>query len=325
MYSICYVLVDNEVLDFYAEMIISICSLRKNGYAGEIYVLTEEKTNNNLISKKKELEQFEAKVLIIDVPNELDQRLKSRYIKTLIRKVIRGSFLYLDVDTIISGTLPQEISEYEIAMVLDVHNKIGDMPVDIQNYHFVRNGKCGFTLSKDQEYFNSGVMWVKDTEVTYQLFAEWHRKWMEYTKKKVYEDQPGLNQTNVEMGYVIKKLPDIYNVQVSGNPFPLQHLVEAKVIHYTNNPYSLYLLADKSIRMQGLESMTVKGIIDTPKKAFLQGTFIKRDDAVDGIKKTYQYSLIMLLYSNHPKLFVLGEKIIQYVFRLKNRLNKLKK
>ena len=90
-------------------------------------------------------------------------------------------------------------------------------------------------------------MWLKDTDLVYKLFEGWHQKWLDYSSNKVVlEDQPALNYTNREMGGVIQRLSDLYNVQVSGDPFPTNYISEAKIIHYIHNdPESTYILSSK--------------------------------------------------------------------------------
>lgn len=255
MYSICYVLVDDgEELEYYHELIISVCSLRKRHFEGEILVLLDQNTLDNINRHNYcECNQYRCKIVVVDVPQEFTQIMKSRFIKTSLRERITGDFLYLDTDTIIAEELPDEICQYEIALVLDVHSTLSGMSKRTRNFHLRTNKQCGFDLLDDREYFNSGVMWVKDTELSHRVFGEWHKKWQDYALHKgIVYDQPGINKVNADMGYLIHRLPDEYNVQVSGNPFPTRFIAKAKVIHYVHLSSSTYELVDKKVKMRGV-------------------------------------------------------------------------
>ena len=101
MYSVCYVLVDREKLEYYHEMIISICSLRRRNFRGDVYVLLDQETKDILEARKmEEYSQFDIKFCVVDVSASLPQKMRSRYIKTSMRKCINGDFLFEDTDTI---------------------------------------------------------------------------------------------------------------------------------------------------------------------------------------------------------------------------------
>lgn len=90
----------------------------------------------------------------------------------------------------------------------------------------------GIDVTSAPYYFNSGVILVKDTPLSNQLYEKWHENWKDTVKNKnsVF-DQPPLFKTDYELGFVIKPLDGVYNCQLLGS---VQFLSGAKIIHFFN-------------------------------------------------------------------------------------------
>lgn len=318
MYSIVYVLTDGEKQECYAELVISLCSLRKRQFKGDVFVLMNQDTKE-LLEKlgRREFEQYRVNPIVVEVPEGYSKRFASRYIKTSMRKWIKGDFLYIDTDTMIADELPDVISEYDIAMVLEHHVACRDMGPSLKNYTNRLHSRCGYDeITNDLFYFNSGVIWAKDTEIVYRMFDGWHQRWSDYSHSRgVLQDQPALNLTNKEMGGVIHQLPGVYNVQVSDSPFPTQYLANAKIIHYKHHSSSTYLLATEKMEEIDIENPRIQKMIDAPKEAFSMGTLLQKDDDREQIMQSIHFRLIDRLYRRHPKIFQCGEKIISVLWK----------
>lgn len=323
MYSIVYVLTDGEKLEYYSDLVISLCSLRKRQYMGKIYVLMDQDTKDMLERLgRRDFEQFRVTPIIVDVPAEYSKRIKSRWIKTSMRKWVQGDFLYIDTDTVIAEELPNSISEYEIAQVPDVNSSFAEMSIRVRNYHVRLQKRCGYEAwDESLLYFNSGVIWVRDTELTHRIFESWHQKWRDYMENRgVIEDQPALNQTNREFGGVIQRLSDLYNVQVSGDPFPSKYIANAKIIHYIHNdPESTYKLATKQIDKSDLMNPLIQQIIEEPKIAFNPGTMLRKNDDRETLLASNYYRFAKLLYERHRKMYEIGNKIIAVLLKLRRK------
>ena len=185
-----------------------------------------------------------------------------------------------------------------------------------RHYHLSKNIECGFNMSESHLYFNSGVMWVRDTELTHKLYDGWHSKWCSYSQNTVMEDQPGLNETNKEMGYVIHRLSDLYNVQVSTNPFPTNYLANAKILHvFHNDPDSTYIMSFKENKVRGINDPLVMKVLDDPKAAFYPGTMLRKDDVREVLLETKHFFAIRRFYQKHPKMFMFNEKLISFCLK----------
>lgn len=80
---------------------------------------------------------------------------------------------------------------------------------------------------RNQPYFNSGVMLVRDTPVSHNLYKEWYIQWQHSLNKGVNLDQPSMNYVNIQLGKLITELPGVWNCQIflrDGNIYRKQKL-----------------------------------------------------------------------------------------------------
>ena len=169
--KIVYVLVSSDN-DIYLEQAwVSIFSLRHFNDDVNVVVVCDDRTATRI--KTKSPEEFTEMVNeIVEVPfaKEVSNRERSRWLKTNLRSYVRGDFFFLDTDTIITGSLSEIDSfEFNIGMVYAWHCRMADRP----NSTFVkRRVKQLFNieLRDNTDYFNSGVIFCKDTEKSHQFF-----------------------------------------------------------------------------------------------------------------------------------------------------------
>ena len=279
IYSIVYVLISNVNDLYFEQALISIYSLKLKNPSAKVILLCDKDTQESLnINNRNEILKYLTEIKGISIPKDLTQKQKSRWLKTSMRKYIKGNFLFIDCDTIITDKLEDNIEVPScISAVYDSHTTLYE---NAFRKDLIKRGlKININLEHEKEYFNSGVLYVKDTPEAYSFFELWHKNWIEGLSKGVDFDQPTLAKTNIQMNHIITKLNDCYNCQIyNGAAF----LSNAKVIHYfggsakKNNPYAFtnnqYLL---DIKKNGLtpNSITYKYIIH-PKQAFIEPTII---------------------------------------------------
>lgn len=177
--------------------------------------------------RKKSLALFDEKITV-DFDDGIAQIQRSRWIKTSLCKYVRGNFLYIDTDTVITGRL-DEVDDwnFDIGMVYDGHfpNKMSSESV--QRYEKAYKQTPPNTVS----CFNSGVIFAKDNEKACQFFQQWHDNWRKLGDIIKYTDQTPLVRTIIEHGNPITEVSGIYNCQVF---FSIKYLHRAKVIHFFN-------------------------------------------------------------------------------------------
>ncbi|MBQ9861713.1 MAG: hypothetical protein IJO75_05575, partial [Clostridia bacterium] len=211
MFKIVYVLTDNENLKYYNELMISLLSTRKHMPERPVCVLVDPTTY--AILQKNNAEIFDlAEVLPIDVPSDLTQAEKSRYIKVTCRQWIRGDMLFIDTDTVICRPFPDKVSDKPLGFVLDGHALLTEASISFINATVSLNRQLGIEITRDA-YYNSGVMWVADCDITKAFFAAWEETWQETRQKGRLVDQPSFNFTISRFEEHVDTLDGIWNVQ----------------------------------------------------------------------------------------------------------------
>lgn len=99
-FKIVYVLV-SHLNDTYAEQCyLSIRSLRKMHPSAYITIVTDNATRDELAGVRKELTRMADDVVVVDFDDDVTPVVRSRLLKTTLRRRIEGDFLFLDCDTI---------------------------------------------------------------------------------------------------------------------------------------------------------------------------------------------------------------------------------
>jgi len=314
-----YVLASTANDTYYEQFLLSVASLRLYNPESEIIVLVDAKTNATLTDRRSGFKKYVPETKIISVPPEFTQKEASRWIKTSIRNHISGDFLFIDCDTIITGSFVHDFSpDIQIGAVLDTH-----VPLSVHHLkdNFLRqktlsgfNNKYNFT-----NYFNSGIIFCKDSPETRSFFDLWHELWKKSNKNGVSADQPSFNQADCESHNIIAELSGEWNCQISHNGLPF--LSSAKIIHYYATSLvsfePAYTLASPevfaSIKETGSLSSDILRLLENPKSAFTEKSRIIADtDALDIIDSGY-FSKLLWLRRSHEKMFFSLNKFISNI------------
>ena len=120
--QILYVLVSSKDDLILEQMWASVYSLRRFHPKEKVIVLVDAPTAKR-INEKPSLNDLLTEVKVINVPEHYNNMLRSRYMKTSMRNLIEGNFLYIDTDTIILKPLNEieSLGVRNIAMVEDGH------------------------------------------------------------------------------------------------------------------------------------------------------------------------------------------------------------
>lgn len=173
--------------------------------------------------RAKSLELFD-ETITVDFEDSITQKQRSRWIKTNLREYIRGDFLFIDSDTVVTDSL-NEIDDwnFDIGMVCDNHSR--SISPFMEKY-YEKAYKQVFPV--DVPYYNSGVMFVKDNEKTKAFFHQWHQNWCGLGDVVEYTDQTPLARTVIDYGQPITEISGAYNCQISVS---IKYLHQAKIIH----------------------------------------------------------------------------------------------
>lgn len=241
--QILYVVTFDDSNYCFEQAILSMCSLRMHNPQAIIRLVTDPDSASLITGwRKNVLDEYHCVVSVVEVPERFNKLERSRFLKTNLRLLIEGDFLFIDTDTIICRPLDDvKKAEGDICAVLDSHLLLDEnLSFRTENFRFK---KAGIDTRNDHEYFNSGVMWVRDTPAVRDFYRCWSRLWMELLDdKKIHYDQMSLYLTNRQFGHLVRPMDGEWNCQLGG--WFLNYLSDAYIIHYyassNSHPHKFY-------------------------------------------------------------------------------------
>ena len=315
--KLVYVLVSNEK-DYYSEQFfISSYSAKLHNPGIVIALLTDDRTDLYIKNQCKNALAYVDEVVKVDFPDGFDNKKRSRYLKTSVRQHIEGNYLFVDTDTVICGDLSDiDIVDSPIAAVYDMH-----VPVQ---YHVSYKEICfkasliGYEVKNTDEYYNSGIMYVEDSDITRAFYEKWQDNYKRANSVGVSTDQQALLKTNAEFN-IIKPLGGEWNCQIINN---LEFVNRAKIIHYycsgangrNNNPPYKLMSNDtcKKIRQTSFAiTDELESDVRNAKALFMSPLMIMSGEDMK-IIKSLQFFILSELYYRNNKLFKSIEGILSF-------------
>lgn len=268
--KLVYVLTCAPEATYIEQALISIWSARYHNPDAHIVLLVDDKTNELLVGKRAEvLEYITEKVVIPFDDANATMMYRSRWIKTQVRQLVKGDLLFIDCDTIITQSL-SEIDECnnDVAMVLDEHLQVNEYNDDLKRYIQSNSLKLGYDVLNEKEYFNSGVIYSKDSDKANELWKLWHKYWCNGEQNGVPIDQPALGLANLHSYHMIQQLPQTWNTLVYMNPIFVH---QGKILHFWNFRNRSYIFCKtflKYVRENGMNNY-VQDCVLHPLKSIL--------------------------------------------------------
>lgn len=232
--QIVYAIIASEKNLFFQELWASVYSFRLYEPDREIRVLCDSSTKE-YISKYPDFLKLITEIVVVDVSDTTNLRFKSKEIKTTVRQHVTGPYLFVDTDTICAGSLGDiDGFTYDVAAVHEFHVPLNQCVFKHLVRGYIRSSFNDDITDKDS-WYNSGVMFVNDTQKAYEICNLWNENW----KKSAFvnghkQDQPPLLMTHRESGYAIAELPGEYNCQVG---LSVKCLANAKIFHFLHFDY----------------------------------------------------------------------------------------
>lgn len=279
--QIVYVLVANEKNLYLEEMWVSIFSLRRHHPEATVKVLMDVETKEYL-SRFPQLTSMIDETVVVQTPAGYNAKQRSRQIKTTIRNVLKGDYIFIDTDTVICKPLDgivEDIAEMKdfkgIAAVREGH-------VTMKDTLFPPTGTVkrifDIDISESPLMTNSGVMFVADIPFTHEFYKRWNENWKRSCfEKGNSQDQPSLYATDCQYGYVIRELSGIYNAQVA---MSLKYYADAVILHWwhmdfiEDQSYSPYfsLKIYQDLKKEGEITPQIEELIINAKQSFVSPT-----------------------------------------------------
>ena len=279
--QIVYVLVANEKNLYLEEMWVSIFSLRRHHPEATVKVLVDMETKEYL-SRFPQLTSMIDETVVVQTPAEYNAKQRSRQIKTTIRNVLTGDYIFIDTDTVICKPLDgivediRELKDFRgIAAVREGHATMKDTlfpPTGTVKRIF------DIDISQSPLMTNSGVMFVADIPFTHEFYKRWNENWKRSCfEKGNSQDQPSLYATDCQYGYVIRELSGIYNAPVA---MSLKYYADAVILHWwhmdfiEDQSYSPYFSLEiyQDLKKEGEITPQIEELIINAKQSFVSPT-----------------------------------------------------
>ena len=329
--KIVYVVTSDESDIYLEQALLSAFSLRKHNPDAYVELVVDQDTDATIAGKRGEILKYIDNKIVVNVPEEYNKVCRSRWLKTSLRQHVKGNFLFIDSDTIVTDNL-EEIDSFtgDIGAVKDEHVLLGKNrgKKTIQN----RAKLDGWRWSETLAYYNSGIMFVKDSALTHKFYQMWHNKWVDkYRKTSDHRDQPPLAVTNELFQYPIGELSGEWNCQIIRNG--ILYLANAKIMHYwmynkDPHPWIFYnhdILNE--IKDLGYVSDRISKLVDEAKSSFDVPNMIIFGEDLECLKykKFIQTPLFSICKANRRvfSLFNNTAKLIQKAIALKHRIQGL--
>lgn len=312
--KVLYVLVSNENDIFWEQTFLSIQSLLRTNGSTNITVLMDNLTYYGLKDKRAVLLSLISEPVVIDLDQNLSNKEKSRILKTNMRNYVDGDFLYVDTDTIILGDLSDiDRCEYDLAAVYERNRPFKDDFGRVNHIETMR--RLGGNPHDSDEYFNSGVMLVKDTLFNREFFASWLKRWKQGVGRNVYFDQPSLACVNKEFNNPIHVLDGKWNCQ---GRYCFCYIREAKIFHYLYDRFFDFPLLKKeffySLKDNPIITLEIESILQNPVRyvspinEIITGGEVKR-------MRSRMYSGIRSIDMKYPIFYNLIEKCLDNIYK----------
>jgi len=303
-----YVLTSSPKDSYYEQLLLSVTSLRLVMPEAKITLLCDRKTREGLAGKRCEYEKYVSDIITADAPSDMPQVEVSRWVKTSMRSLIKGDFLFIDTDTIITDNLAS-IAEQGIKFgaCLDKHSLIESHG---KKDNILENDKrLGFISHLSGRHYNSGVIFCADIPETRKIFDRWHELWLLSVSKNIARDQPSFNMAIHENSQLFTELNGIWNCQIAFNGLP--YLAGAKVIHYFASDLTMhtspFLPASgwvfNKIKDNGFIPDEILELLKNPKAAFMpESRIIAGHDTLSVINSSL-FDIVLWIRKKLPGFF----------------------
>lgn len=225
-----YALVSAESDIYYEQTLASIVSLRYHNPKAFVSLLVDDGTDKTLVGFRAKIQELVQEYKVVAYPKELSNMMRSRYLKTEMRKHVSGDFLYLDGDTAVVDFIGDDsFRDFgDVAAVADLHAGRDDK-YRVKHKRFNESlRRLGFSLDLRDLYFNSGILFAKDSPTAHAFFEKWHELYRYCNRHQIYTDQFSLNESNRVLDFPIRELPGEWNCQVRE---AYNHLYRVKTIY----------------------------------------------------------------------------------------------
>lgn len=301
-----YILVGSPAGYYFEQTLVSLASLKHVCPSAKITLLVDSDTDKDENAILSKIRSCVDEYIVQNFEENIPCVARSRILKTTMRSLVDGDFLYVDSDTVWTSAIDESDFVADVMGVLDSHSLLEENPSIVGiNQDFERTN-CNPEV---QKYVNGGVLFSRDSEKARKFFKIWHEKWLETSKSGYYIDMPSLNYAFKQLyGDDVPLLPGNYNSQISRS---WKYFPNAKLVHFFtgwmkeagDKPYVFQRKVFwETVKREGLNDYVVQ-MLKNPLDAF-DGPVQLYDNVDYELKKTALYGLVRDMFERK----MLGKK-----------------
>jgi len=302
--NILYTLTSSAKDYYYEQFLLSAASLKFFMPDAHLILLCDSNTLEALTDNRQEYKKYVNEIISVEAPEKLTQVEISRWVRTSMRRLVKGDFLFLDGDTIVTDDLSSVFKSGIIfGACLDKHSHITGHS---KKRNIIKNNKkLKFNSHLNDKHYNGGVLYCSDTPEVHNIFNRWHELWLFCKSKKIIRDQPALNMAICENQSSFTELGGIWNCQIAYNGLPF--LANSKVIHY----FATDLVINESPFLLSSEDLFKE----------IKNTGVIPDYALELIKEARSaFAAKSQIICGNDMLYVVNSSIFLFIYLVKKRL-----
>lgn len=273
----------------------------------------DPKAYNNfcLLIDEEIVQEFDANVTNIE---------RSRWLKTNLRCLVKGDFIYIDSDTIISDSLSSlDTLPCSVGFVSDWNCNLNQ---NISRFYYKKELKRMFNqeMCMDGNYFNGGFFYAKDDERAHKFLNAWHENWKYCQSRGYYRDQLSLLKTTQDLHHLVEEIDGSYNCQIAAS---LQYYPNAKLLHFyrLGFTYSLWPFFERKIYEQikqdcCISKETQNLIVNI--KSHISGPSVVLGNENIEITQSHIYKALNRIFLHHKKLYSILQKLSRLFLKCSN-------
>jgi hypothetical protein len=198
--------------DLYEAMTrVSLATVRLTNPTARIEIACDQQTHQGLQATGSRLLREADAVHSFPTPDG-PPTFRNRFVKTQLRLLLSGPFLFLDSDTVVRKPLTPLLNlQADIAAA--TNHSADTLAEQIWSEDQANLDTMGWQVS--EPYVNGGVIWYADTSAAHRFAEAWHRNWLTNVKRTGrYCDQTALNQRLSTTNHLrVEILPHTCNAQ----------------------------------------------------------------------------------------------------------------
>ncbi len=225
--NVAYVVVSNGRDRYAAMAYLSAASVLRLHPDWRVFLVCDEATPARLRAGCPELAALAADIIGLPVSVEHPSA-RGFYLKTRVRDVVPGDFVFLDADTLpVRPFADIADGDWELAIGHDYNHH---RPLRLTYPHWLesRLERVGWPGPLDRSY-NSGVVFYRDTPAVWEAVADQQRLFAELLAVGDRCDQTPLTYALRRSRVRVRELPAAYNAMVTVSPL---HARGAKIYHF---------------------------------------------------------------------------------------------